>query len=418
MDTEMSSLRPSRVSRVIEVLTVFLKLGMTSFGGPIAHIGYFRREFVERRRWLDDKAFTDLVGLCQFLPGPASSQTGFSIGWLRAGWAGGLAAWCGFTLPSMFLMLAFAAIAPNLGGPVGAGIIHGLKLVAVAVVAQAVWDMARRLCPDRRRAAIALIAVAMLSVLTTDFAQLIVIAAGALLGLALCRTDATNATTTTDSAGDAGASNAAQFHLSRKAGVVALIVFCALLFGLPVSGASVAAQGVRVFEAFYRSGALVFGGGHVVLPLLQRETVATGWVGPNDFLAGYGAAQAMPGPLFTFAAYLGWTMAEPPRHWSGALLATAGIFLPGLLLVIAALPWWQALRARPAMASALAGVNAAVVGLLATALYSPVWTSAVHSQVDFAVACLGFFLLTRWRVPPLAVVVVCVACAIAQGVLG
>jgi chromate transporter len=414
MDTEMSSRRPSSVGRVIEVLTVFLKLGMTSFGGPIAHIGYFRREFVERRRWLDDKAFTDLVGLCQFLPGPASSQTGFSIGWLRAGWAGGLAAWVGFTLPSMFLMLAFAAIAPNLGGPVGAGIVHGLKLVAVAVVAQAVWDMARRLCPDRRRAGIALAAIALLSVLTTDFAQLIVIGAGALLGLALCRADAADATTATASF---AAPNAAQFHVSRTAGVAALIAFCVLLVGLPVSGASVTAQAVRVFEAFYRSGALVFGGGHVVLPLLQRETVATGWVGPNDFLAGYGAAQAVPGPLFTFAAYLGWMMAEPPRHWSGALLATAGIFLPGLLLVIAALPWWQALRARPAMASALAGVNAAVVGLLATALYSPVWTSAVQTHVDFAVACLGFFLLTRWRTPPLAVVVVCVACALAQGVL-
>ena len=406
----MSTPHRSRVARVFEVLTVFLRLGMTSFGGPIAHIGYFRREFVERRRWLDDKAFTDLVGLCQFLPGPASSQTGFSIGWLRAGWAGGLAAWCGFTLPSVLLMLAFAAIAPDLGGPFGTGVIHGLKLVAVAVVAQAVWDMARRLCPDRRRAAIALAAVALLSFLTTAFAQLIVIAAGAVLGLVLCRTDAGEPARTV-------APNAGHFRVSRTAGVIALIAFCVLLLGLPLPGTSVAAQGVRVFEAFYRSGALVFGGGHVVLPLLQRETVATGWVAPNVFLAGYGAAQAVPGPLFTFAAFLGWTMAAPPNHWSGALLATVGIFLPGLLLVVAALPWWQALRARPAMASALAGVNAAVVGLLATAFYSPLWTSAVQSQIDFAIACLAFFLLTRWRAPALVIVVFCVAAGIAETVL-
>ncbi|WP_233862880.1 chromate efflux transporter [Paraburkholderia adhaesiva] len=410
MDTEMSPLRPSRAGRVFEVLAAFLRLGMTSFGGPIAHIGYFRREFVERRRWLDDQAFTDLVALCQFLPGPASSQTGFSIGVLRAGWAGGLAAWCGFTLPSVLVMLAFAVIAPDLGGPIGEGTIHGLKLVAVAVVAQAVWDMARRLCPDRRRAAIALVSVAWLTLLTTAYAQLVVIGSGALLGLALCRTNTTEAPRVVRSRID-------EFHVSRTAGIAALIVFCALLFGLPVFGEGVVAQGVRVFEAFYRSGALVFGGGHVVLPLLQHETVATGWIAPGDFLAGYGAAQAVPGPLFTFAAFLGWMMAEPPNHWGGALLATVGIFLPGLLLVVAALPWWQALRERPAMSAALAGVNAAVVGLLAAALYSPVWTSAVRSQADFAIACVGFLLLTRWRVAPLWVVVFCVVTGIAESVL-
>ncbi|NUX58968.1 chromate efflux transporter [Paraburkholderia youngii] len=409
MDTVLSSPRRSRLTRVIEVFSAFLKLGLTSFGGPIAHIGYFRREFVERRRWLDDEAFTDLIGLCQFLPGPASSQAGFSIGLLRAGWAGGLAAWCGFTLPSVLVMLAFAAIAPDLGGAFGTGVIHGLKLVAVAVVAQAVWDMARRLCPDRRRAAIALASLVLLSVLGTVYAQLIVIGAGAVLGVALCRTTAAQAPRATPlRAGD--------FQVSRTAGIAALVVFFALLFALPLWSASGTSQGLRVFDAFYRSGALVFGGGHVVLPLLQRETVATGWVAPNDFLAGYGAAQAVPGPLFTFAAFLGWMMALPPRHWSGALLATVGIFLPGLLLVLAALPWWQALRARAAMAAALAGVNAAVVGLLAAALYSPVWTSAVLSATDFAVACMGFLLLLRWKVPPLAVVVLCVAAGVAQTV--
>ncbi|MBC8748262.1 MULTISPECIES: chromate efflux transporter [Paraburkholderia] len=410
MDTDLSSSPRSRLARVIEVFIVFLKLGLTSFGGPIAHIGYFRREFVERRHWLDDEAFTDLVGLCQFLPGPASSQTGFSIGLLRAGWAGGLAAWCGFTLPSVLVMLAFAAIAPDLRGALGTGVIHGLKLVAVAVVAQAVWDMARRLCPDRRRAAIALASLGLLSLLATAYAQLIAIAAGAVLGVALCRT-------TPAQAPRPAARRAGDFQVSRTAGTAALMVFCALLFALPLWAASGASQGIRLFDAFYRSGALVFGGGHVVLPLLQRETVATGWVAPNDFLAGYGAAQAVPGPLFAFAAFLGWTMALPPRHWSGALLAILGIFLPGLLLVVAALPWWQTLRARAAMSAALAGVNAAVVGLLAAALYSPVWTSAVLSPTDFAVACIGFLLLMRWKAPPLALVVLCVAAGVAQTVL-
>lgn len=410
MDTDLSPPHRSLLGRALEVFFVFLKLGLTSFGGPIAHIGYFRREFVERRRWLDDEGFTDLIGLCQFLPGPASSQAGFSIGLLRAGWVGGVAAWCGFTLPSIFVMLAFAAIAPDLGGVPGTGAIHGLKLVAVAVVAQAVWDMARRLCPDRRRAAIALASLVLLSVLSTVYAQLILIVAGALLGLALCRTSPAQAPRPV-------APRHGDFQVSRTAGVVALVVFCVLLFALPLWAASETSQGIRVFDAFYRSGALVFGGGHVVLPLLQRETVATGWVAPNDFLAGYGAAQAVPGPLFTFAAFLGWMMALPPRHWSGALLATVGIFLPGLLLVLAALPWWQALRARAAMAAALAGINAAVVGLLAAALYSPVWTSAVRSPIDFAIACIAFFLLMRWKVPPLAVVVFCVAAGVAQALL-
>ena len=410
MKTDIASPHSSRGGAVLEVLAVFLKLGLTCFGGPIAHLGYFRREFVERLRWLDDETFTDLVGLCQFLPGPSSSQVGFSIGLLRAGWPGGLAAWCGFTLPSVLLLLCFAAIAPNLGGPVGSGLIHGLKLVAVAVVAQAVWDMARRLCPDHRRAAIALIAIAVLSILTTAYAQLIVIGLGAVLGLALCRT-------TTSSDGGHVPQHTHEFPVSRTVSAVALILFCVLLFGLPALVGLHAGQAVKVFEAFYRSGALVFGGGHVVLPLLQQQTVATGWVTSNDFLAGYGAAQAVPGPLFTFAAFLGWMMVKAPNHWAGALLTTVGMFLPGLLLVLAALPYWRALRARQSMAAVLAGVNAAVVGLVATALYSPVWTSAVRSELDFAVAAIGFFLLTRWKIPPLAVVVVCALAGIAEATL-
>jgi len=410
METGTSSAHSTRVGAAFEVLGVFLRLGLTSFGGPIAHLGYFRREFVERRRWLDDETFTDLLGLCQFLPGPASSQLGFSIGLLRAGWLGGLAAWLGFTLPSVLLLLAFAAVAPDLGGPAGSGLIHGLKLVAVAVVAQAVWDMARRLCPDRRRAAVALITVVVLSVLTTVYAQLIVIVLGAVLGLVFCKTASSS-----DLHGPLARPHV--FGVSRAVGVVALICFCALLFGLPALAGSDAGQSLKVFDAFYRSGALVFGGGHVVLPLLQQQTVATGWISPSDFLAGYGAAQAVPGPLFSFAAFLGWMLAGAPSHWTGALLATVGIFLPGLLLVLAALPYWQLLRGRPSMTALLAGVNAAVVGLLASALYSPVWTSAVHSTLDFAIAVIGFFLLTRWKFPPLAVVAFCALAGIAQATL-
>lgn len=410
MKASTSSPYPGRAASPFEVLAVFLKLGLTSFGGPIAHIGYFRREFVERRQWLDDETFTDLVGLCQFLPGPASSQVGFSIGLLRAGWLGGLAAWCGFTLPSVALLIAFAIVAPDLTGTIGTGLVHGLKLVAVAVVAQAVWDMARRLCPDRRRAGIALASIVTLALVTTVYAQLIVIALGAALGTVLCKT--------TGSANMAGRQqHTNEFPISRTAGMFALVLFFGLLLALPVLATLGPSHALDAFNAFYRSGALVFGGGHVVLPLLQNETVATGWVSPNTFLAGYGAAQAVPGPLFTFAAFLGWIMNGAPNRGLGALLAVAGIFLPGLLIVLAALPYWQTLRTHPSMAALLSGVNAAVVGLLASALYSPVWTSAVRSGSDFAVAAVGFLLLTRWKVPPLVVVILCAMAGIAEAAL-
>jgi chromate transporter len=270
--------------------------------------------------------------------------------------------------------------------------------------------MARRLCPDQRRAAIALSAIAALGILTTVYAQLIVIALGALLGLALCRTTVSPDTRRIPQHDD-------QIRVSRTVGAIALILFCILLLGLPTLSGVHTGRAFKVFEAFYHSSALVFGGGHVMLPLLQQQTVLSGWISPNDFLAGYGAAQAVPGPLFTFAAFLGWMMAEAPNHWIGALLATAGIFLPGLLLVLATLPYWQALRARPSMTALLAGVNAAVVGLLAAALYSPVWTSAVLSGLDFSIAAIGFFLLTCWKVPPLAVVVLCALAGIAEATL-
>jgi chromate transporter len=399
--------RSGRLLDAFDVLKVFLKLGLTSFGGPIAHLGYFRREFVERRCWLSDEAYTDLVALCQFLPGPASSQVGFSIGLTRAGWLGGLAAWCGFTLPSVLLLIGFAAVAPDLGGAAGQGLIHGLKLVAVAVVAQAVWDMARRLCPDRQRAAIALIAIGVLAVLTTVYAQLLVIALGALLGVIFCRAERAPGAHESHPA-------VATLRVSRVVGWSALAFFFALLFGLPALLTLHHIRSIQMFDAFYRSGALVFGGGHVVLPLLQQRTVATGWIASSDFLAGYGAAQAAPGPLFTFAAFLGWMMSGAQHRWAGAALATVGIFLPGLLLVIAALPHWQALRSRPTTAAMLSGVNAAVVGLLATALYTPVWTSAILSSVDFAISAICLLLLTRWKVPPLAVVVVCAFAGIAE----
>lgn len=411
MDPDVSSSRPSRPLAAFEVFAVFLKLGLTSFGGPVAHIGYFRREFVVRRGWLNEAAYSDLVGLCQLLPGPASSQVGFSVGLLRAGWLGGLAAWCGFTIPSMLLLLAFATLAPRLYGPAGAGLVHGLKLVAVAVVAQAVWDMAHRLCPDRRRAAIALFALAAVAILSNAYTQIIVIALGAVLGFALCRSNSTDPRA--EQRFQAG-----EFRVSRTAGAVALSLFLVLLLGLPELARLDASRALTVFDAFYRAGALVFGGGHVVLPLLEQQTVATGWVTSSDFLTGYGAAQAVPGPLFTFATWLGWMTSVAPTPFSGALLATAGIFLPGMLLVLAALPYWQTLRALPAMAAALSGVNAAVVGLLAAALYSPVWTSAIHSTTDFAIASIGFLLLTRWKAPPLAVVALCALTGIAAAVCG
>ncbi|PXW25381.1 chromate efflux transporter [Paraburkholderia caballeronis] len=412
METGLSR-STARPGRFAEVLLAFLKLGATSFGGPVAHLGYFRREFVERRRWLDHDTFADLLALCQFLPGPASSQLGFSIGLVRAGWRGGLAAWLGFTLPSFLLMIAFAALAPRLGGTVGAGVIHGLKLVAVAVVAQAVWDMARRLCADRPRAAIAVVAIVLLGVLSGPYAQLIAIGVGALLGAVSCR--ARGGVEADAGVASRGEPPPAVARVQRRVGAIALGLFCVLLIRVPLSGQTAAAHAFALFDAFYRSGALVFGGGHVVLPLLQQRTVATGWVAPDSFFAGYGAAQALPGPLFSFAAYLGWVAQPEPHRWAGALLATVAIFLPGLLLVIAALPYWTALRRRPSMAAALAGVNAAVVGLLASALYSPVWTSAVLNGTDFVVAVVAFALLVRWKVAPLAVVVFCVAAGAIAG---
>jgi len=381
-----------------EVFLAFLKLGVSSFGGPIAHLGYYREELVVRRKWLDETSYADLVALCQFLPGPASSQVGFSLGVLRGnGLLGGLAAWFAFTMPSAVIMFAFAMGAASFTGPAAEGFLHGLKLVAVAVVAQAIWGMARSLTPDRPRAAIALAAVVIVVSFAGSLAQVSAIALGALAGLWLCRGETPPA------------SGHLNFPVRRFGGGIALVLFAALLLLTPVAVAATGSHALAMFDAFYRSGALVFGGGHVVLPLLQAQVVSPGWVSNETFLAGYGLAQAVPGPLFTFAAYLGAVMNSPPNGLAGAAIALVALLLPGMLLVYGMLPFWDAMRTRAAAQAAMRGTNAAVVGILGAALYNPVWTSAVMSPRDFALALAGFLLLTVWKMPPWIVVVLLAA---------
>jgi len=385
-----------RSGSALEVLRAFAKLGVSCFGGPIAHIGYFRQELVVKRRWLDEQAYADLVALCQFLPGPASSQVGFSLGLMRAGYLGGLAAWVAFMLPSAIALVLFAYGASALEGEIGSGLLHGLKLVAVAIVAQAVWGMARSLCPDRERASIAVVAALVILLSSSSVAQIGAIVFGGIAGLWLCRTQAVTPS-------DQGHMSV---PVSRRAGLVALTAFFLLLAGLPILGNLTHSQAVALFEAFYRSGALVFGGGHVVLPLLREATVAQGWVTDDVFLAGYGAAQAVPGPLFTFAAYLGAVVGTPPNGLAGATISLVAIFVPGILALVAALPFWETFRKRARAQAAMRGVNAAVVGLLGAALYNPVWTTSVHGPADFGIAVVGFVLLMVWEAPPLVVVAV------------
>jgi chromate transporter len=386
----------------LEVLGVFLKLGLTSFGGPVAHIGYFREEFVVRRGWLDDATFSDLVALCQFLPGPASSQVGFCIGLIRAGYPGALAAWTGFTLPSAIALLLFAYGATSLGGPVGLGLLHGLKLVAVAIVSQAVWGMVRTLCPDRQRATIAVAAALIVLFSTSAGSQIAAILAGAIAGLWLCRAPS-----------PASTGGTIVVPVSRNVGIASLVSFALLLVGLPLLRGLEWSPGVALFDAFYRSGALVFGGGHVVLPLLRSAFVGPGWVSDDTFLAGYGAAQAIPGPLFTFAAYLGAVAGPSPHGVMGAALGLIGIFLPGMLILIGTLPFWETFRSRGGAQAAMRGINAAVVGILGGALYDPLWTSSVKTTGDFGVVLIGFVLLLAWRAPPLLVVAIGAAAGIA-----
>jgi chromate transporter len=389
-----SAARPGRWS---EVLAAFLRLGLTSFGGPVAHLGYFRDEFVLRRRWLDDRAYADLVALCQFLPGPASSQVGIAIGLSRAGYAGALAAWTGFTLPSAIALVLFAYGVGALGDVSHAGWLHGLKVVAVAVVAQAVLGMMRSLAPDRERATMAVLAAMIVLALPTAWGQIGAILLGGIAGTVWLHPGAPRDHVVLP------------LKVSRKTGAVMLALFVALLIGLPLLAAASRSQGLRLFDAFYRAGSLVFGGGHVVLPLLQAAVVPPGWVTNDTFLAGYGAAQAVPGPLFTFAAYLGAAMLPQPNGWVGAAICLVAVFLPSFLLVIGALPFWEALRRRAVAQAALRGVNAAVVGLLLAALYHPVWTSAIADAADFAFAAGAFLLLFMWQVPPWLVVLLCAA---------
>ncbi|MDA0923629.1 MAG: chromate efflux transporter [Proteobacteria bacterium] len=375
-----------------EVFSVFLKLGLTSFGGPIAHLGYFRTEFVERRRWLDDAAYADLVALCQFLPGPASSQVGFALGLMRAGGLGAVAAFIGFTLPSALLLLAFAQIMPLLSGPLAMGAIAGLKIVAVAIVAQAVLGMARSLCPDGIRAGIAVGAVVCLAAFPGVWGMLGAIVLGAMAGAALIRPEI------------GAASSTPAIAVTKGQGIGAMIAFVGMIALLPLLADL--SQLFAILDGFVRSGALVFGGGHVVLPLLEAETVARGWVSTDDFLAGYAAAQAVPGPLFTFATYLGAVQEPAPNGLAGALIASLAIFAPGFLILIAALPYWAKLRSLPAAQALMRGANAAVVGVLGAALYDPVFSSAIDGRGDLALALACFVMLIAWRMPPWLVVLI------------
>jgi chromate transporter len=383
---------------ILEVLLVFLRLGLTSFGGPIAHLGFFRTEFVARRRWLSEEHYADIVALSQFLPGPASSKVGIMVGVMRAGIPGALAAWLGFTLPSALALIAFGYGVAAIGDLAGASWLHGLKIVAVAVVAQAVWGMAKNLCPDRERLAIAAAATVFALMVPTTLGQVGAIVVGGLIGWLFLP-------------GEAIAFTPLPVRISRLWSIGAIVLFFALLLGLPLVVSSTGSHALAVFDAFYRSGSLVFGGGHVVLPLLQAATVQPGWVSNDAFLAGYGAAQAVPGPLFTFSAYLGTVMRPAPNGWAGGLICLAAIYLPSFLLLIGVLPFWDALRRRRGVQSALKGVNAAVVGLLLAALYTPVWTSAILSRTDFGIGIAAFLLLVFWRVPPWIVVVLGAASA-------
>lgn len=373
---------------LIEILFISTRLGLTSFGGPVAHLGYFHEEYVRRRKWMDEKSYADLVALCQFLPGPASSQVGMGIGIMRAGVLGGIVSFLGFTLPSVVALILFAIILQGLD-VADAGWIHGLKIVAVAVVAHAILGMAKKLTPDLKRKAIALFALVVILLWQTAFSQIGVILLSAFIGFLLFKQHKPDDEARID------------FPISRRFAVICLVIFFGLLFLLPFLRELTSLEWIALFDSFYRSGSLVFGGGHVVLPLLEREFVPTGWLTEEAFLAGYGAAQAVPGPLFTFAAYIGAVI----NGWQGGLLATFAIFLPAFLLILGTLPFWDSLRRNPKIKGALMGVNAAVVGILIAAFYHPIWTSSILAPIDFAFAAVLFSMLVFWKLPPWIVVV-------------
>lgn len=373
---------------LLEILIISTRLGFTSFGGPVAHLGYFHEEYVRRRKWMDEKSYADLVALCQFLPGPASSQVGMGIGIMRAGVLGGMVSFLGFTLPSVVALVLFALFLQRLG-VTDAGWIHGLKIVAVAVVGHAILGMAQKLTPDLKRKAIALFALVVILMWQTAFSQVVVILLSALIGFLLYKHHSSDQEARV------------KIPISRRLAVICLSIFFGLLILLPIIREATTLEWVALFDSFYRSGALVFGGGHVVLPLLEREFVPTGWLTEEQFLAGYGAAQAVPGPLFTFAAYIGAVI----NGWKGGMLATVAIFLPAFLLITGALPFWDSLRQNPKIKGALMGVNAAVVGILIAAFYHPIWTSSILAPVDFALAAILFSMLVFWKLPPWMVVV-------------
>ncbi|WP_274363532.1 chromate transporter [Paenibacillus thermotolerans] len=377
----------SRLKRLLEVLGVSAKLGLTSFGGPIAHLGYFHDEYIRRRKWMDERSYSDIVALCQFLPGPASSQVGIGIGIMRAGLLGGLLAFIGFTLPSVIVLVLFAMLVQGFDAA-HTGWIHGLKVIAVAIVAHAIWGMGQKLTPDRNRITIAIVSAGIALLWQTAVSQVAIIIAAGLLGLVLYKEKKSD---------DVPQMNV---PIPRYIAVISLVLFFALLMLLPVAKGLAPSGWLSLFDSFYRSGSLVFGGGHVVLPLLERELVPAGWVSEAEFLAGYGATQAVPGPMFTFAAYLGAVI----NGWAGALIATAGIFLPAFLLVIGTLPFWNKLRRLPKVQGAFVGINAAVVGILLAAWYDPIWTSSIVSPADFVLASVLFIALAFWKLPPWIVV--------------
>lgn len=403
----LESMEPQHLTQgsASEVFRVFLKLGVTSFGGPIAHLGYFRAELVDRRRWLDDQQYAQLVALSQFLPGPASSQVGFGLGLHRAGLRGALAAFLAFTLPSAMLLAVFAYGASLFTGQLGTGLLTGLKIVAVAIIAQAVMGMAKSLAPDRSRASIAVVAAGSALLLAGSLGQIAAIAFGAVAGYYFCREK--------DGAAGAGLS----LPVSRALGITCLCAFALLLVGLPMLALATGSDLLSFLDAFYRSGALVFGGGHVVLPLLQSALVEPGWVSEQQFLTGYGAAQAVPGPLFTFAAFLGVLAESGPGGLLGSALALLAVFLPGFLVLLGVLPFWNRISGWPRARAAMRGANAAVVGVLAAALYDPVFTSAITSAASFMLALLCLVLLTAWKTAPWIVVLIAAAGGVLLGLL-
>ncbi|CAM3890732.1 chromate transporter [Lederbergia lenta] len=385
----MNAGKNKKFTYLFEILMVSTRLGLTSFGGPVAHLGYFHEEYIRRRKWMDEKSYADLVALCQFLPGPASSQVGIGIGVMRGGVLGGILAFIGFTLPSVIALIIFASLLHTFDIE-NAGWIHGLKLVAVAIVAHAILGMAKNLTPDLTRKTIALFAIVVTLLWQTAFSQVVIILLSGLIGYLIYKQPTIEKDLSSDM----------HFPISRRVAGVCLLLFFGLLILLPILRETVASNWIALFDSFYRSGSLVFGGGHVVLPLLEREFIPTGWLSEEQFLAGYGATQAVPGPLFTFAAYIGTVI----NGWQGGLVATIAVFLPAILLIFGTLPFWDSLRRNPKIKAALMGVNASVVGILISAFYNPIWTSSILEPIDFAFAAILFSMLAFWKLPPWIIV--------------